>query len=175
MAVILWKLGYIGGQNMMYIRPFHYPEDHGGLKPKEVSPFVDPKSKISEKLDQNWSCLGQKTISISRAQPICQIWRLSSTNKPLGITPLCKHIFEKIVKWTTVDPNLYWKFAIFSWKCLYILAKVLQLYEIRRSLVVSAFVCHPGGWGTIPDRDQFLHIFLEIQKLWGRKGRPSHI
>jgi hypothetical protein len=31
----------------MYIRPFHYPEDHGGVKSKELSPFVGPKSKIS--------------------------------------------------------------------------------------------------------------------------------
>ena len=30
-----------------------YPEDHGGMKSKELSPFVGPKSKISEKLDQN--------------------------------------------------------------------------------------------------------------------------
>ena len=22
------------------IRPFHYPKDHGGVKPKELSPFV---------------------------------------------------------------------------------------------------------------------------------------
>ena len=34
-------------------RPFHYPEDHGGVKPKELSPFVGRKSEISEKLDQN--------------------------------------------------------------------------------------------------------------------------
>ena len=37
----------------MYNRPFHYPEDHGGVKPKRLSPFVGPKSKISKKLDQN--------------------------------------------------------------------------------------------------------------------------
>ena len=37
----------------MYNRPFHYPEDHGGVKPTELSPFVGSKSKISEKLDQN--------------------------------------------------------------------------------------------------------------------------
>ena len=29
----------------MYIRPFHYPEDHGGAKFKELSPFLGPKSK----------------------------------------------------------------------------------------------------------------------------------
>ena len=23
----------------VYIRPFHYPEDHGGVKPKELSPL----------------------------------------------------------------------------------------------------------------------------------------
>ena len=57
----------------MYIRSFHYPEHYSGVKPKELSQFVGPKSKTSEKLDQNWSCLGQKTISISRIQPICQI------------------------------------------------------------------------------------------------------
>ena len=44
----------------MYFWPFHYPEDHGGVKPKELSPFVGPKSNISEKLDQNWSCLWKK-------------------------------------------------------------------------------------------------------------------
>ena len=59
-------------------RPFHYPEDHGGMKSKELSQYVGPKSKISEKLDQNLSCLGQKTISISRIQPIGQIWQHSS-------------------------------------------------------------------------------------------------
>ena len=32
---------------------FHHPEDCDGVKPKELSPFVGPKSKISEKLDQN--------------------------------------------------------------------------------------------------------------------------
>ena len=37
----------------MYIRQFHYPEDHGGMKPEELSPFAGPKSKISEKLDPN--------------------------------------------------------------------------------------------------------------------------
>ena len=37
----------------MHIRPFHYLKDHGGVKPEELSPFVGPKSKISEKLDQN--------------------------------------------------------------------------------------------------------------------------
>ena len=31
------------------LRPFHYPEDHGGVKPKEFSAYVGPKSKISEK------------------------------------------------------------------------------------------------------------------------------
>ena len=41
-------------------------EDHGGVKPKELSTFVGLKSKISEKLDQNWSCLGQKTISSAK-------------------------------------------------------------------------------------------------------------
>ena len=35
----------------MYVRPFHYSEDHGGVKPKELSPFVGPKSKISK----NWT------------------------------------------------------------------------------------------------------------------------
>ena len=35
------------------IRPFHYPEDHGGVKPNEFSIYVGPKSKISEKFDQN--------------------------------------------------------------------------------------------------------------------------
>ena len=35
---------------MIYIRPFHYPEDHGGVNPKDLSPFVGPKSKILEKL-----------------------------------------------------------------------------------------------------------------------------
>jgi hypothetical protein len=35
----------------IYIRPFHYPKDPGGVMPKELSPFVGPKSKISEKLD----------------------------------------------------------------------------------------------------------------------------
>jgi hypothetical protein len=59
-------------------KPFHSPKDHGGVIPEEMSPFVGPKSKISEKLDQNWSCLGQIMISISRTQPICQIWQLSS-------------------------------------------------------------------------------------------------
>ena len=44
------KKGYI---ICNYVRPFHYPEDHGGVRPKELSPFVGPKSKISEKLDQN--------------------------------------------------------------------------------------------------------------------------
>jgi hypothetical protein len=34
-------------------RPFHYLEDHGGVKPKELLSFVGPKSEISEKLDQN--------------------------------------------------------------------------------------------------------------------------
>ena len=38
---------------IVFIRLFHYPEDHGGVKPKELSPFVGPKSKISEKLEQN--------------------------------------------------------------------------------------------------------------------------
>ena len=50
--------------------PFHYPEDHGGVKSKELSLLVGSKSKISEKLNQNWSCLGQKTISISLTLPI---------------------------------------------------------------------------------------------------------
>ena len=30
-----------------------YPEDHGGVKSKELSLFVGPKFKISEKLDCN--------------------------------------------------------------------------------------------------------------------------
>jgi len=38
---------------LLTVRPFHYPEDHGGVKPKELSPFVGPKSEISERLDQN--------------------------------------------------------------------------------------------------------------------------
>ena len=29
----------------MYIRPFHYPEGHGGVKPKEFSIFTGPKSR----------------------------------------------------------------------------------------------------------------------------------
>ena len=37
----------------VYVRPFHYLEDHGGVKPKELSPYDGPKFKISEKLDQN--------------------------------------------------------------------------------------------------------------------------
>ena len=37
----------------MYIRPFHYPEDHGGMRPKEFPIYVGPKSKISEKKDQS--------------------------------------------------------------------------------------------------------------------------
>ena len=37
----------------MFSRPFHYTEDHDGVKPKQKSPFVGPKSKISEKLDKN--------------------------------------------------------------------------------------------------------------------------
>ena len=37
----------------VYNRLFHYPKDRGGMKPNELSPFVGPKSKISEKLDQN--------------------------------------------------------------------------------------------------------------------------
>ena len=28
-----------------YIRPFHQLEDHGGVRSKELSPFVGPKSK----------------------------------------------------------------------------------------------------------------------------------
>ena len=28
------------------IRPLHYPEDHGGMKPKELSLLVGPKFKI---------------------------------------------------------------------------------------------------------------------------------
>ena len=39
--------------DLLYIRPFHYPEDHGGVKPKEFSIYLGPKSKISEKTDQN--------------------------------------------------------------------------------------------------------------------------
>ena len=37
----------------LHNRPFHYPEDYGGVKSKELSSFVGPKSKNSEKLDQN--------------------------------------------------------------------------------------------------------------------------
>ena len=47
----------------MYIRPFHYPEDHGGVKPKELSPFVGPKSKISDKLDQKLKLSGRLAVS----------------------------------------------------------------------------------------------------------------
>ena len=51
--MIIMKRTKKGYTYYMYVRPFHYPEDHGGVKPKELSPFVGPKSKISEKLDQN--------------------------------------------------------------------------------------------------------------------------
>ena len=36
----------------MYVRPFHYSEDHGGVKPKELSIFVDPKFKILDFYNQ---------------------------------------------------------------------------------------------------------------------------
>ena len=32
----------------MYVRPFHYPEDHGGVKPKEFSIYVGLKPKFLE-------------------------------------------------------------------------------------------------------------------------------
>ena len=45
MAILLQHLEF----SCMIKRPFHYPEDHGGGKPKELSKLLGPKSKISEK------------------------------------------------------------------------------------------------------------------------------
>ena len=47
----------------VYTRLFHYSVDPGGVKPKELSPFVGPKSKISDKLDQKLKLSGRLAVS----------------------------------------------------------------------------------------------------------------
>ena len=49
----------------MTVRPFHYPDNHDGVEPKEFSIYLDATSKFSEKTDQNWSCLGPMVLSFT--------------------------------------------------------------------------------------------------------------